>query len=90
MNQGKSEPRLIYNQQARRWEGSNGEWLIWMDDPTFQAYVVAWQEGERSLRSAPVQLQEAVHHCTRFRYWENCELNYDRRVHKMFRGGTQR
>ncbi|HEU5383620.1 MAG TPA: hypothetical protein VFV38_50110 [Ktedonobacteraceae bacterium] len=90
MNQSVPEPFLTYNQQAHRWEGSDGEWFIWMDDSTFQAYVTAWQEGERFHRSASVQLEEATRHCAHFRYWDNCELNYDRRVHKVFRGGTQR
>ncbi len=75
------EPLLNYDPVARRWEGENEEWMLWMDEATFDEYVMAWAALHKIGQTPQEWVTTAAEHCRHLYYWNGCEGNYDRRVH---------
>jgi hypothetical protein len=83
----KPEPMLTYQPDTGRWSGANAQFSIWMDDDTLRAYVASWVNWRQWLPHLPAEERHALAtgHCQRVAYWQNCERNYDRRVHLTYR-----
>lgn len=77
------EPVLTYDYQAGRWSEANEQFSVWMDDPTFQAYIASWYDWKQWLPDClPAERRAAaMAHCLRVRYWAGCEHNFDPQVH---------